>query len=228
MTRLRRYVGKRHRLLVWTLLLAGGGWVALTEYSAEVTGYTDRPTAVAALVGVWLTGVLVVRRRERRAWRRLIEETPFEPQHEDDRRPPLQRSLKGNVITAETVGRGLVRQRGIRVEATAGGVTDPIDVTLTYVGSGGTERGIKTGTDALDETFVFEVEAGSNIASVFDAEVQSALLDISVPGRLRIDGRHVSYEIPFTRVRPSELGTVSKTVATIAARMEHLVAAGRL
>lgn len=228
MTRLRRYFGERHRLLVWTLLLAGGGWVALTEFERTLATYADRPTAIAALAGVWLSGVLVVRRRERRAWRRLIDETPFEPQHEGDRRPPLQRSLKGNVITAESVGRGLVRQRGIRVEATAGGVTEPIDVTLTYVGSGGTERGIRTGTDALDERFVFEVDAGSNLASVFDAEVQSALLDISVPGRLRIDGRHVSYEVPFTRVRPSELGTISKTVATIAARIEHLVAAGRL
>lgn len=228
MTRLRRYVGERHRLLVWTLLLAGGGWVVLTEFESTLAAYADRPTAIAALAGVWLAGVLVVRRRERRAWRRLIEETPFEPQHEDDRRPPLQRSLKGNVITAEPVSRGLVRQQGIRVEATAGGVTDPIDVTLTYVGSGGAERGIRTGTDALDERFVFEATAGSNLASVFDAGVQSALLDISVPGRFRIDGRHVSYEIPFTRVRPSELGTVSKAVATIAARMEHLVASGRL
>ncbi|MCU4717126.1 hypothetical protein [Halapricum hydrolyticum] len=228
MTRLRRYLGERHRLLVWTVLIAGGGWVAITEFENELAAYADRPAAIAAFAGVWLAGVLVVRRRERRAWRRLIDETPFEPQHEDDRRPPLQRSLKGNVITAEPVGRGLVRQQGIRVEATAGGVTAPIDVTLTYVGSGGTERGIRTGTDALDEQFVFEVTAGSNLASVFDAEVQSALLDVSIPGRLRIDGRHVSYEIPFTRVRPSELGTVSKAVATIAARMEHLVATGRL
>jgi len=228
MTRLGRYVGKRHRLLVWTLLLAGGGWIALTEYPAEVAVYADRPAVSAALAGVWLVGVMIVRRRERRAWQRLIAETPFEPQHTESRRPPLQRSLKGNVLTAETVSRGLVRQRGIRVEATAGSVTEPIEVTLTYVGSGGTERGLKTGTDALDETFVFEVETGSSLASVFNAEVQSVLLDLSTPGRLRIDGRHVSYEIPFTRVRPAELGTVSKAVATIAARMEHLSNSGRL
>ncbi|MFW6018165.1 MAG: hypothetical protein ACOCPX_05035 [Halapricum sp.] len=229
MTRLRRYLGERHRLLVWTLLVASGGWVALTEFSSELAAYADRPTVIAALVSVWLAGVLVVRRRERRAWHRIVEETPFEPQHDGGgRRPPLQRSLKGNVITAEPVGRGFFRQRGIHVEATAGGVTDPIDVTLTYVASGGTERGIRTGTDALDEQFVFEVDAGSNIASVFDAEVQSTLLDISLPGRLRIDGRHVAYEIPFTRVRPEELGTVSRAVATVTARMEHLVAAGRL
>ncbi|QSG08449.1 hypothetical protein [Halapricum desulfuricans] len=229
MTRLRRYLGERHRLLAWTLLIAGGGWVALREYPPELAAYADRPTAVAVLSGVWLAGVLVVRRRERRAWRRLIEATPFEPQHDGGlRRPPLQRSLKGNVITAEPVARGLVRQRAVRVEATAGGVTEPIDVVLTYVGSGGTDRGVQTGTDVLDEQFVFEVTSGSNLASVFDAEVQSALLDVSIPGELGIDGRHVSYEIPFTRVRPSELGAVSKAVATVTARMEHLVAAGRL
>lgn len=227
MTLLRRYLGERHRLLLWTLLAVGGGAAALTRFEAELTAYADRPVLIGAAAGLWLVGVLIVRRRERRAWRRLVTDTPFEPQHDGDvRRPPLQRSLKGNTITAEPVGRGLVRQNGIRVKAIVDGVTEPIDVSITYVGNGGEGSGVRTGNDALDEQFVFEVDAGSNLGEVFDAEVQSALMDVSIPGTLRIEQQSVRYDIPFTRVRPDELGTVSKTVATVAARIEHLVAIG--
>ncbi|MEF8827141.1 MAG: hypothetical protein V5A27_12505 [Halapricum sp.] len=227
MTLLRRYLGERHRLFLWTLLTVGGGAAALTRFETELAAYADRPVLIGAAAGLWLVGVLIVRRRERRAWRRLVADTPFEPQHDGDvRRPPLQRSLKGNTITAEPVGRGRVRQNGIRVEAIVDGVTEPIDVSITYVGSEAEGRGVRTGNDALDEQFVFEVDAGSNLGEVFDAEVQSALMDVSIPGTLRIEQQSVRYDIPFTRVRPDELGTVSKTVATVAARLDHLVAIG--
>jgi hypothetical protein len=227
MTPLRRYLGERHRLLLWTLLVGGGGAAGLIRFEARLAAYADRPVLIGVVSGLWMLGALLIRRRERRAWRRLHTETPFEPQHDGDvRRPPLQRSLKGNTITAEPVGRGLVRQNGIRVEAIVDGVTEPIDVSITYVGSGGDGSGVRTGNDALDAQFVFEVDAGSNLGEVFDAEVQSALMDVSIPGTLRIEQQSVRYEIPFTRVRPNELGPVSRAVATVAARLDHLVAIG--
>lgn len=228
MTRLRKYLGEGHRLLVWTILLGAGGALVIVRFQTELAGYAGRPIQIGALVGTWLLGIVVIRRGERRSWRRLFTETPFERQNDErSRRPPLQRPLKRKTITVEPLDRGLLRQRGVRVRAFLDEVEAPLDVRLRSVGSGGADDGVRTGNDTLDDQFVLTVEAGSGLGPVFDPEVQSALMDISVLGTLRIERRHVTYDAPFTRLRPEELGAVSRAVATVAARVDRLGGKGQ-
>jgi hypothetical protein len=236
MTFLRRYLGVSHRALLWTILLGGGGALAIqrvdvrravTRLDPELATYVTRPAQVGVVAAVWLLGIVLLRRRERQAWAGLLANTPFEAQRDDRRFPPLQLERKRKTISVERIDRGLVRQRGVRVEAIVDGVSEPLDVSLRYVGSGGQEAGIRTGNETLDDQFVLTVEAGSDLREVFDPEVQSALMDIAVPGTLRITDERISYEIPFTRLRPDELGAVTQAVATIAARLERLARKGR-
>lgn len=235
MTRLRRYLGERHRLFLWTLLIGGSGALvvqrvdvqqAVAQIDPELTAYATQPIQIGAIVTVWLLGALVVRRGERKAWQRLLAHSPFEAQNDEGRLPPLQQKRKRKTITAEPIGRGRLRQDGIRVQTIVDGVSRSLDVRLRYVGSGGGEEGIRTGNKALDDQFVLTVETGSDLRQVFNPEVQSALMDITVPGRVRIQQHRVTYDIPFTRVRPEELGTAREAVATIAARLETLAKKG--
>lgn len=225
----RRYVGTRHKLVVWTVLVVAGGSLGIVRFQDQLATYAAQPIQIAVVVGLWAAVVMWLRWRERGAWHRLYTQTPFDRQQGgDDRRPPLKRELKRKTVTVEPISRGVIQQNGVRVEAIVDGVDKPIDVSITYVGSGGEDSGIRTGNEALDSQFVFEVEAGSNLRKLFDTEVQSALMDISVPGTLRIEQNRVSYEVPFTRLRPEELGSISRAVATIAARMRRLVKKGTL
>ncbi|QCC51620.1 hypothetical protein [Halapricum salinum] len=235
MTFLRRYLGVRHRILVWTLVLVGGGTLviqrvdvqgAVRDVAPDLATYAGLPTQAAILVVVWLFGVVLFRRGERLSWKRLRTKSPFSAQREDRRRPPLQNEYKRKTVTAEVIGRGFVRQQGVRVETLLDGLSKPLALELQYVGSGGREEGIRTGNDALDDQFVLTVEAGSNLREVFDPEVQSALMDISIPGTLRVTNERVVYDVPFTRVRPEELGAVARAVATMAARLERLARKG--
>lgn len=223
MSPFRRYLGTRHKLLLWTLLAVGGGTGVIVQFQDRLVAYAERPVQIGVLVGLWVAVALWMRYRERTAWRRLYTDSPFERQNEADaRRPPLQRELKRKTVTVEPFSRGLLRQYGVRVQTYVDGVEGPLDVSITYVGNGGAEEGVKTGNEALDDQFVFEIDSGSNLGRVFDAEVQSALMDVSVPGTLRIERQRVRYEIPFTAVTPDELGRVARAVATVAARMRRL------
>jgi len=235
MTFLRQYLGVRHWILVWTLVVAGGGGFAIQRFDAqrvvrevapEFATYAGLPTQITLVVVIWLLGVVLLRRGERLAWTRLRRNSPFSAQREDRRRPPLQNEYKRKTITVDVIDRGLVRQQGVRVETLLDGLSKPLALELRYVGSGGREEGIRTGNDALDEQFVLTVEAGSNLREVFDPEVQSALMDISIPGTLRVTNERVVYDVPFTRVRPDELGAIARAVATIAARLERLARKG--
>lgn len=235
MTFLRRYLGVRHRILVWTLGLAGGGWLAIQrldvqravrDVAPEFATYAGFPTQVGVVVAVWLVGVVLFRRSERLAWKRLRTNSPFSAQREDRRRPPLQNEYKRKTITVEVIDRGFVRQQGVRVETILDGLSKPLALELRYVGSGGREEGIRTGNDSLDDQFVLTVQQGSNLREVFDPEVQSALMDISVPGTMRVTHQRVVYDVPFTRLRPEELGAIARAVATIASRLERLARKG--
>jgi len=235
MTFFGRYLGVRHRIIVWTLVLAGGAGFAIQRYDVqrlvrdvapEFATYARLPTQVSLVVVVWLLGVVLFRRGERLAWKRLRTNSPFSAQREGQHRPALQNEYKRKTITVDVVDRGRLRQQGVRVEAILDGLSKPLALELRYVGSGGREEGIRTGNDALDEQFVLMVEAGSNLREVFDPEVQSALMDISIPGTLRVTNERVVYDVPFTRIRPDELGAVARAVATIAARLERLARKG--
>ena len=85
----------------------------------------------------------------------------------------------------------------------------------------GADEGLTTGNPALDDRYVIE-GSPKNVKVLLSPDVQSALMDVEVPGEFVVTGKRVVYRVPFTRLTPNELGLAAEAVAVVAERLERM------
>lgn len=217
----RRYTGTQFLQAIWTLFaLAAGAAIQLLE---PLVGGLLRPDVFLALSGFWIAGLLVVALYDRRRWSRMIAESSFKPDT-STRLADLETLKRGRSVSVETNIPDIFSQTHLTVRTPVEGVGASFTVQLTYVGSGGKESGLQTGTDRLDESFVIR-GSKENAAQLLSPEIQAKLMDIETAGVCTITGNAVEYEVPFTRLSGAELETIATACVELAERVEELAGA---
>ena len=216
----RRYTGSTRLQLGWTALVV----LAVAVLAAVAPGLFVVAGSSAAGYGlagvVWLVGLLGIGFADRRHWRSLVAASEFDPQR-DIASADLQRMVRGHSVTVETYVPSVLGQSHTRIGATVEGVDASFTVDLRYVEAGGTDRGLTTGNDHLDDRFVIEGSPG-NVKRVLSPDVQAALMDLETPGTIRVTGDRVVYDVPFTRLGPDELRACASAVVELVERLEAL------
>lgn len=211
----RPHTGTKTLQLAWSLLVLAAGGVALAVGPPGV--------ATPVLVGggaLWLAGLLALGWRERRRWQRLVATSAFEaggPGATAD----LQRIVSGHSVTVSTDVPGLLAGTHTVVTAGVTGVDARFTVELAHVCDGATNEGLTTGNEAIDESWVVE-GAPKNVRLLLTPDVQSALMDVSVPGTATVTGERVAFRIPFTALTADELAACARAVAAVADRLERV------
>ena len=209
----RTLTGTKTLQTAWTAL----GLVAVGVALAVVPALVD-PVALAVGGGVWLLGLVVMGWRERRAWNRLVARSTFERQSPGSM-ADLYRVVKGHTVTVATDVPGLRAQTHTLVRTTVEGVDAAVDLQFTH--DGGSEAGIETGNPALDAAWTVRGDP-QDVEALLSADVQAALMDVSVPATLRVSAERVVMDVPFTRLTPDELAAAAECVATVTERLERL------
>jgi hypothetical protein len=211
----RAYTGTKTLQTAWTVLaaLALAGAVILAPESRRLV-------AIGGVGGGWLLGLVLLGWRERRAWNRLVANSTFERQSAGSM-ADLQRIVKGHSIAVQTDVPGLLSQTHLVLAATVEGVDASVDIELERRGEGASEAGVTTGNPALDAAWVVRGSEG-NVEALLSADVQSALMEVDVPARIRVRAERVDVRVPFTRLKPAELATLATVTATIVERLERL------
>lgn len=211
----RRYTGTKTLQLAWTALAAVVALAAVAIAPSLV--------ALPGLVvggGLWLAGLLLLGWRERRHWQGLVATSSFErggPGATAD----LQRIVNGHSVTVSTAVPGVLAQTNTVVTAGVEGVDARFTITLDHAAGDATGTGLTTGNPALDEAWAIEGSSG-NVERLLSPDVQSALMDVSVPGSATVTGERVEYRVPFTRLTADELAACARAVAEIGHRLERL------
>jgi hypothetical protein len=212
----RRYTGTKTLQTAWTVVVAVAvaGWtVALPTVGSPVLRLGGGGVA-------WVAGLLVLGVSERRHWRRMVERSTFEPDvgpHTAD----LQKILQGQSVTVSTDVPGLFSQTHTTITAPVEGVDASFTIRISDSGSADDHQGVQTGNETLDEQFVIR-GSEQNLQVLLSADVQAALMDVTTPGTFTVTDERVAYEIPFARLRGSELDAAGEAVATIASRLEDV------
>jgi len=133
----------------------------------------------------------------------------------------LEKLLQGRSVIVSTTVPSLFSQTHTEISVPVEGVNASFTISVHNVGTGGTNSGITTGNETLDERFVIE-GSEQNIAKLLSADVQAALMDIETPGTCTITGERVIYVVPFTRLSATELETISDGLIAIAERLESI------
>lgn len=221
MADLRRYTGTKSLQYAWTALLVLAVSLTVVLHPAGATALTDRPLVAGGVGAGWLLGLVLLGLRDRRHWRRLVKRSSFES-GKGPGRADLQRLYRGHSITVQTDVPGVLSQAHTEFRTNVEGVDADFTIKIEYVGGNAGDRGPATGNPDLDERFVFG-GATSNLEKVLtSADVQAALMDIDTPGTMTITGEFVRYEVPFTRLSPNELGTITEALTEICARLEKI------
>lgn len=215
MTDRRALSGTKTLQTAWTVL-ALVGLLAAVAWRPELLD----ATSLAAGGAVWLAGLLAMGWRERRAWNRLVARSTFERQAPGSM-ADLQRIVKGHTVTVATDVPGLLSQTHTVVAATVDGVDAAVDIEFDHVGEAGADGGLETGNPALDEAWVVHGDP-SNVELLLSADVQAALMDLTVPATVHVTADRVRLRVPFTRLTPEELAAAAEAVATVAERLERL------
>lgn len=222
MADLRQYTGTQRLQTVWTLLAVLAA-VVLSLVVAPAVETITLPIALSGVSLAWMLGLLLLGLRERRHWNRMVAGSSFE-RHEGTRSIDMEKLLGGRSVTVSTKVPSVLAQTHTKIRTSVDGVDASFTIRITHVGSGGQGRGVKTGTDMLDEKFVFE-GTEQNLAKLLSPEVQATLMDVETPGTCTVTGDRVTYEIPFTRLSTSELETTSDALVKIAERIEDVAKA---
>ena len=209
----RRYTETKTLQFAWSALAVLAAGVAVAVAPSVVT-----PAALVSFGVLWLAGLLVLAWRERLHWRRLVETSAFE-RGASAGMADLQRIVHGQSVTVSTDVPGLLSRTQTVVSAGIDGVDANFTITLDHVREDGEGRGVATGNPALDEAWV--IEGGErNVSLLLSPDVQSALMDVTVPGTATVTGDRVVVRVPFTRLSADELAAVARAVAAVAARLE--------
>lgn len=200
------------------------GWTVLAVLALAAAMLLDPevvdPVTLAGGGGVWLLGLILLGWRERRAWNRLVANSTFERQSPGSM-ADLQQIVKGHSITVQTDVPGLRSQTHTVLAAAVDGVDARVGIELTREGSDAGGDGVTTGNPTLDKEWV--IQGGEqNVEALLSADVQSALMDVTVPVRLSVRAERVEARVPFTRLTPAELATLATCTATIVERLERL------
>ena len=94
-------------------------------------------------------------------------------------------------------------------------------VTLEYVGSPGTAGKSTIAVGAVTDRFQADGNE-QHVEQILTTDVQTALLTIETPGKMRISGDEVAYHVPFTRLSGTELDTIADAIVDIADRVEQV------
>ncbi len=215
----RAYTGTQRLQLAWSL-----GIVAVVGIALGVNQWIGLPVSVILVLVLlsvsWFFGLGLLGFRDRRQWNKLVERSSFSRQtgpHAAD----LEKIVEGRSVTVSTTVPGILSQTHTELRTTVADVETSFSVRLERVQEGGFERGVETGTEALDQQYVIE-GSEANVSRVLSADVQSALLDIDTPGVCTVTGEYVSFVVPFTSLSADELDTIAIALVAIAARVEEV------
>lgn len=214
----RRYTGTQMLQAFWTVFMLAVG-VVVQLLQPMVGGMLHPPTFIA-VSGTWILGLLAIALYDRKQWNAMVEGSSFEPDT-STRLADLESLKRGRSIVVQTKIPNMLSQAHMEVRTPVEGVGASFTVRLTNVGSGGTEDGLLTGNDELDDQFVIR-GTEENVKKLLSSDIQAQLLALETAGTFRITGNVVRYTIPFTRLSPTELEEVSDTAVAIAERIESL------
>lgn len=209
----RQYTGTQRLQMAWTVLT-----LAILGGSVQFPVGIEQPVVVTAVGIWWILGLVALGLRERRHWKRLVEQSSFE-EGRGTRATDLEKLLGDRSVYVEANMPGPFSQTHTELMTRIEDVDASFTVTLTCVTSGGTTNGIQTGTDELDERFVIRGREG-NVRRILSPAVQAALLDVETPGTCTITGKTVVYDVPFTRLSVEEVETIADAVVTLARQVE--------
>jgi len=211
----RRYTETKTLQFAWSALALAAVGLAFVVAPALVS-----PVGLVAWGATWLVGLVALAWRERRHWGRLVETSAFE-RGASAGVADLERVVHGQTVTVSTDVPGVLSRTRTVVAATIDGVDADFTITLEHVGEGGDGEGVTTGNPALDGAWV--IDGGErNVSLLLSPDVQSALMDVTVPGSATVTGDHVVFRVPFTRLSADELAALARAVAEMAARLEHV------
>jgi hypothetical protein len=199
------------------------GWsaLALLAFALATVGRPAlvEPIPVAGGAAAWLVGLGLIGLRDRRAWVRLARDSTFEPGPEAGY-ADLRRELKGYTVTVSADVPLPLGQTHAVVSTTVATGSGGEPVEFERIGEGATGTGVEVGNPALDGAWVID-GPDARVTALLSTDVQAALMDVTVPLTVEVaDG--VVARVPFTRLRPAELGAVATAVATLADRVERL------
>lgn len=213
----RRYTGTKQLQTGWTGLVV---LVVLIGTLSGVLSSLSVPVWVGAASGVWFVGLLALGLRDRRHWNRMVERSSFE-HHRGTRRADLEKLQGGRSVTVTTAIPSVLAGTHLRVRTAVENVDASFTVEIERVEEGRTDRGLSTGTEALDERFVITGREG-NVARLLSSDVQAVLLDLETPGTLTVTGTEVVYDVPFTRLSADELEAIATVCVEFAERVEEV------
>jgi hypothetical protein len=213
----RRYTGTQMLQAGWTILSLA--IAALLLLVGPFGGLLAPPVFLAWSLS-WIAGLVVIALYDRRQWNRMVEGSSFQPDT-STRLADLETIKSGRSVTVTTEIPETLAQSHLGVRVPVENVSASFTIRLTYVGSGGSEDGLQTGNEALDEAYVIR-GTRENVAQLLSAEVQAGLMDVETPGTFTITGSAVEYEVPFARLDPVELETLADTCVLLAKRIEQL------
>lgn len=214
----RRYTGTQFLQAIWTVLLLAVG-VAI-QLLAPVFGGLLRPSVFLTVSGLWILGLFCIALYDRRHWNRMVAASSFEPDT-STRLADLESLKGGRSVTARSEIPNTLSQAHLVLRTPIEGVGASFTIRLTYVGSGGSDDGLSTGNETLDDAYVIR-GTKQNVAQLLSPEIQSMLLDIETPCTFTITGNYVECDIPFTRLSPTELEELADASIDIAERIETL------
>ena len=217
----RRVTGTQFLQAIWTILALAVG--AATQALQPVVGGLLRADVFLLLSGGWIAGLVLIALSDRRNWNRMVAESSFQP-NTGTTLADLETIKEGRSVTVHTEIPNIVSQTHMTIRTPVEGVGASFTVQFKYVGSGGTEKGVQTGNDALDEAFVIRGST-DNVKQLLSPEIQATLMDVDTVGTFTVTGSKIECEIPFTRLEPGELERLANTTVELAQRVEDLAAA---
>jgi hypothetical protein len=214
----RRYTGTQFLQAIWTIGALAVG--AVIQFLAPIVGGLLRPAVFLSVSGVWIAGLIVIALYDRRRWSRMIDNSSFRPDT-STRLADLESLKGGRSVTVTTAIPNVLSQTHLTVQTPVEGVGASFTVRLSRVGSAGSDDGILTGNDDLDDAYVIRGTEG-NVSQLLSPEIQATLMDIETVGVFTITGNAVEYEIPYTRISGDELESAADACVELAERVEQL------
>lgn len=214
----RRYTGTQMLQAIWTLFALAVG--AVIQLLQPVVGGMFQPVVFLTVSGLWILGLASIGLYDRRRWNQMVSGSSFRPDT-STRLADLESLKGGRSIAVVTTIPDMLSQTHMEIRTPIEGVSVSFTIKLSHVGEGGTEAGLQTGNDALDDAFVIR-GSKENVSQLLTPEIQAQLMDVETVGTFTITGNEVTYEIPFTRLSPAELEQIADVSLGIATHIESL------
>jgi hypothetical protein len=218
----RRYTGTKQLQTGWTALVLVAVALVLGPLSTLLPD-VSLPVWVGVGSVLWVVGLVALGLRDRRHWNRMVERSSFE-HHRGTRRADLEKLYRGRSVTVTTAIPGVLAGTHLQARTAVENVDAEFTVELERVESDGSDRGLTTGNESLDERFVISGREG-NVARLLSPDVQAALMDLETRGTLTVTGTDVVYDVPFTRLSGDELEAIATVVVEFAERVEAVAGA---